>query len=282
MDSLYDSSRRSRIPKWLVVLGLCGAAIAYFWAYSDHVTTTALAVVTLAGFAGYRIGAARLLGFLGGIVFASAVAPVLGTQLEPRFQDWLGTTGAGNRALSIGVTGLGIFLVVVLTTRLLTLWILREQPFLRACNRWIGVSLGVFQGGAVILFIVGGLLAVEPMAKNQVYTAGPTRGKISQIVSKRVLRYAGSVRESSIGPWVVQYNPFRRIPQLEQLLGSVGSVSRSQATQGPGSSGASAVDSGLLSTIEALRNNPQFRELLESSPSIDGNSALSILKNLED
>ena len=104
------------IPLWMPVIGLFTAAISYFWMRGDHVAASVFGAVTISGFSGYRVGAAKLAGFIGGAGIAVAYAPHLGRTYEPQVANFFGTTGLLSRVVSIGIFGLGITIGTVFIT----------------------------------------------------------------------------------------------------------------------------------------------------------------------
>jgi len=283
MDTIYDDRPRSRFPLWLIVLGFCCGAIAYFWAYADHVTATVVAAVTIAGFSGYRLGAAKVCGVFGGLTLAFMFAPTLGRQLEPQFIKWFGTEGFANRMLSTGVAGLGITLIVALTVRLLARWVLEERPLLQSCNKWGGFSFGVVQGAVVMLLLLGGLLVIEPMVENRLHSHVPSGdSKMQKIVARRVIELTSQTRRSAVAPWVVAYNPFIRVRQLKRLHRSMLVLSDPQQLNQLVESNELAQlqqDPSILQAIDELREDPQVRSFFESGKPVDHQAALSFLDN---
>ena len=281
MDSIYKERRR--VPRWLLVLGACGCGITYFWAHADHVTATALVAVTIAGFSGYRMGAAKLIAFFGGLALALIYAPTFGQQLEPKFAEWFGTEGFANRMLSMGAAGIGILMAFALMVRLLTRRLLEERPLLQGLNQWGGFSFGVVQGAGVVLLMLGGLLIVEPMVKNRLYSGrGSGSSKMQKAVGRRLMEIAEQTRQSAVAPWVLAYNPFEQVPQLERLHLSMKVFSDPQQLNRLMQSDQLSQlqqDPSIQQAIDQLSEDPQLRSFFAAGNSVDHKAALSLMDN---
>ena len=281
MDSFYNDRRR--FPLWLLVLGMCGCGITYFWAYADHVMAIALVAITIAGFSGYRMGAAKLFAFFGGLALAFFFAPTFGRQLEPKFLEWFGTEGFANRMLSMVAVGIAILMTFAITVRLLTRRLLEEWYLLQGLNKWGGFSFGVAQGAGVMLLLLGGLLIVEPLAKNRLYSSSASgNSKMQKAVVQRLIEMAEQTRSSAVAPWVLAYNPFERVPQLETLHRSMRVFSDPQKLNRLMQSGELAQlqqDPAIRQAIDQLSEDPQIRSFFESGKTVDPKAALSLMDN---
>lgn len=271
---------QSGVPGWLLVLGVVGGAIAFFWSKGDHVTASVLGVLAVAGFSGYRLGALKMIAFFGGAAAAVVYAPRFGRQLEPSVSEWLGTTGLANRAISIGAVGLGMTIGALLLAALLSRWLFADRPRLAACNKWVGFAVGGVQGGVLVLLAMGGLFLIEPMAKQRVVNREQA-SPLGRAVAKQVVNITEQTRGSKLGTVILTNNPFDHVPQLAKMKSSVRVISdpqrlneliRHPLTQ--------LKESPSLSrTIEKLTADPQIREVLESGKPVDQQTAMSLMNN---
>lgn len=281
MDSDHNHGG-SGISAWLILLGLLGSATAYFWSQGDLLAATTLVAITIAGFSGYRVGALKLVGFIGGVAVAIAYAPILGRTLEPQFAEWLGTTGLSNRMLSIGLVGIGITLVATIVFALISRSLFTERPRLDACNRWLGFGIGAVQGVAVMLIIVGGLLVLEPTVKKRVAARDSVPNKFSLTVAERVLDVTEQTRSSAFGEAVVANNPFEKVPQLAKVQKSVRVVSDpdrlNQLIHQP-SRDKHEFSPAISSAIDKLSADPEIQQVLESGKPVTHQTIMSLMNN---
>ena len=280
MDSDQNTDR-SGFPKWLLVAGMLAGVGVYFWMTGDQLTATLIGAMLMTGLSGYRLGALKLVGLLGGAAAAIAFAPGIGKQLESQMAEWLGTSGLMNRVASIGLVGIAITLAAVLLVALLSRRLFSERPRLAAWNRWLGFGLGGMQGAVVILILISGLLIVEPMAQNRA-VARDDNDEFGQAVAQQVSRISERTRASKLGPAIAAYNPFDHVPQLSQVQRGVRAVSdpdrvnqllnhpsAEQWTQSP----------TLSSAIDALVADPEIQEVIEAGKPIDLKTAMSLMNN---
>lgn len=275
----YDDQRG--IPLWMPMVGLFSAGISYFWMKEDHVTASALGIVMIAGLSGYRIGAMRLAGFLGGAAAAVALAPTWGKALEPKIAEFLGTTGLTSRVLSIGTVGIGITIGAMILMAVLSRMVIYDRPGLEALNKWLGFAFGGVQGAGIALMLLGGIMTVEPMAKTRLKSQDGNNA-LARGVSKRIVEVAAQTRKSQVGPLVATYNPFKHIPQLSGMQRGAQLVRDPQRLN-------RLIDSP---KIEQLKHKPEMRramdslaadaeiqDILRSGKQIDAQAAMSLMSN---
>ncbi len=203
------------IPRLFFSLVFLGPAI-YFALDGDVVTAAVCLAAGLAAFGGYRTGAAYIVAIVIAATAAIAYAPTIGLAQEWRFSQWLGTTGLTNRLLSVGLVGLLITMLIVLIVSLVISRFFARRPELDSLNRWLGFGLGAVEGVVAMLFFLGGMLVIEPieLQQREFRDADDVRG---QAVSRFILLTSASTRDSRIGPAIVAYNPFTRIPSLNKV-----------------------------------------------------------------
>jgi hypothetical protein len=269
------------IPIWMPMISLFTAATSYCWIQEDHLTAIVLAMVVVAGFSGYRMGAAKLAGFFGGAAATIAYAPTWGKMCEPQLAEFCGATGLMSRVVSIGAIGIGLTFAATIVTSLVAGVLLENRPRLEAMNRWIGFLLGGVQGTGIMLLFLGGILMVEPMARERVAARTPD-GAFARAVSERVVKVAEQTRESRIGPSVKAYNPFQRIPQLARMQESMqlardpqklnrlmDSPQIEQLKQRP----------AMRRAIDSLTADAEIQQVLRSGKPIDSQAAMALMNN---
>ena len=220
MSELHDDDRPAS-PRmgWATFcfwsLLFCGVGY-YFFQKLDYVGVAGTAAIAIAGFAGFRMGATRIAISLVAIAAAIALAPKLGVSQEYRFAEWFGTTGLANRFLSIGVIGLSIILVATVIAVMITNRLLSNRPRLAKSDRWLGFVIGGAEGAIATLFLLGGILIMEPLEEQNAARRGSddVRG---HAIGYAITTAAMKTRASELGPVIDKYNPFRRIPQLNKI-----------------------------------------------------------------
>ncbi|HUG70614.1 MAG TPA: CvpA family protein [Pirellulaceae bacterium] len=241
------------ITFWMPTIGLFTAGISYFWIQGDLVTAAVLAVVMVTGLSGYRMGAAKLSGLFAGAAAAIAYAPAWGKVCEPTVAELLGTTGLITRSVSMGTIGIGIMVAAMIALTITGRVLVEDRPRLEALNRWFGFLLGGVQGVGIMLLLLGGMLIVEPMAKQRV-AARTADGEFAREVSERIVQIADQTRDSEVGSIVVEYNPFQRVPQLDRMQESMKLARDPQKLN-------QLMDSPRL---EQLKQRPAIRRALDS------------------
>jgi hypothetical protein len=186
-----------------------------------------------------------------------------------------------SRAVSIGAIGLGITFAAMIAMAIIARVLLEDRPRLEAMNRWTGFLFGGVQGTGVMLLLLGGILMVEPMAKERV-AARTSEGAFASAVAERIVDVAGQTRKSRVGPFVMEYNPFQRVPQLARLQESMkvardpqklnrlmDSPNLEQLKQRP----------AMRQAIDSLSADDEIQQVLRSGKPIDTQAAMTLMSN---
>jgi len=188
----------------------------YCFTQGDYVLAAVIGFTGLAAFSGFRIGAIAIAASLAGIAAAITYAPELGIQQEWRLTEWFGTTGLLNRLIAIGSAGLLIGLAVLIVTQIVCGQFLRRHPSMNRSNRWLGFGVGTAEGLLAMLFLLGGVLVLEPIERERTANASVQSPSVQRL-STWVVVAAEHTRRSNIGPWIEAYNPLVRYPELNQI-----------------------------------------------------------------
>lgn len=278
-----SASPRSKIPASILVFAFSFSAIGVFAYRQDYVTAGSILIVTLAGLAGYRMGLARMIGWLGGLTLAVVLAPTVGAMIEPHVAELLGLTGLYSRFTAVGAAGFAILTVVALSARIIGWLLFRDRPLLSACNQWLGFVGGSIQGAVLVVLLIGGVLVVEPMARERLDAAIPYQSDaLARATSKQVVRIAEQTHASAIGPWIVRNNPFERVPALRRMLNTARVASNpDQFANWQEEAGNSAWQESptIQDAIDRLHADPEIREIVASGQRIDQTTVLSLLDN---
>ncbi len=268
----------------LIWLTLFFATAIFFASQADYVLAVAVAITGIASFGGYRVGAVYILGSLASIAAAVELAPSIGRAQEFRFEQWFGTTGLTNRILSIGTVGVLISFVVSMLVISVAGLFFANRRRMEKTNRWLGFVIGGVQGIAVVLLFLGGLLVLEPIERQRADMRDPLDAR-GQFVSKWILKITDRTHDSPLGPLIVAYNPFTRIPQLNkveeiqqsvQVLSDAEKIDRlihhpsiERLKERP----------EIRRTIDRLNEDAQVQKILRSGHRIDRAAAMTLLSH---
>jgi len=203
--------------KWqLLLLALFFGPAIYVGTEGDYVLSAVIAAAGLSAFAGFRMGAMAMITSVAAIAAAVSYAPSIAYQHEWRFTEWFGTTGLLNRFIGIGTVGIAITIFTSWVAMFITRRLLSTRPALDRSNRWFGFWIGGVEGVVATVFLFGGVLVLEPIEQDRIRTGvrQTVRGKQ---ISGLVLATAQQTHDSQIGPYIEEYNPFVRFPELNKI-----------------------------------------------------------------
>ena len=221
---LVNAKQKKKIPTpfLLLLLLTVGAACFFFAKQNDYIALTASVLIAIGSMVGFSFGFSRILGSLIGVVTAIMFAPGMGIAKETLFTELFSTTGVLNRAISIGTIGVLIAFVVGVIASVILKFIFEARPTWSWGNRWLGFVTGGLKSALVILFLLGGVQAIEPLYQSQseqlqeVDSIELSGGETENVefATSTVLKVAEQTRESAVGPLVEKFNPFEMFPQL--------------------------------------------------------------------
>ena len=219
--SLLDDQPRRAFPVSFLLFGAATGAAIYFSTQGDYGTASAIALMSVALRTGYRAGAATFLGLFAGGALAMVAAVPLGKAAAPLFASGFGTEGLTNRLLSVGAMGGVLILVAMLSVRYAVRQLIRQKPPLQFCDRWCGLACGGIQGALLVMIVAGGMIIIEPLARDELLIRSAADRSTSRVVSEQVVMVAEATRTGKLGPLVDAYNPFTRIGPLTFLQHAV-------------------------------------------------------------
>ena len=272
-----STPRMGGFTKLLIVAATLGGA-GYCAHLGDYFASAVIVIVAVGAISGYRLGLTRMGASLAGFAAAVVFAPELGVTHEMRFHEWFGTTGLLNRFIAIGAIGAVIALSVTSILSIISTRIMRRRPALARTNSWLGFGGGALQAAVAVLLFVGGLLIVEPYQEKLYSEANVEVPEASQVILK-VTDYAHA---SKLGPYVEEYNPFKRIPQLnkfDQVQKSVQVLSDPSKISHLIHHPSVGQHAKVKRAIAELLEDPEVRELLNSGKQIDRESAMKLLSH---
>jgi len=183
----------------------CGFGVAGYFVYEgDRVTAVVLTAVLLFALIGYWIKGSRLIGLTCGLIAAVVLAPPLIESCEQTFADWFGTSGLINQILSVLVVGGLILLGVAKILHFFLIRHLLDRASPDTFNRQIGFGIGACEGVVLCVFLIGGLMDLEPRAKQALYSgSNATENRVMRRLYGHVVKYAAETRGSAVARLIV-------------------------------------------------------------------------------
>jgi hypothetical protein len=233
--------------------------------------------LALAGLWGYYVGALRLLGYLGSLAAAYGCGPTVGSWIAPVIMRQFGTSAGTTRWLALAAGGGLVLLLVQLFVRVIARRWLSERPRLESANRLLGFAVGGVQGTAAMVALLGGILVAEPHARQRLAVGGPSHGNsLARAVSRRVTEIAAQTRRSSLGAYIVVWNPLENVKPLRSLQRAATVVNDPEKLR---TMVRSSGNEPLRQMMESLSRDPQIRNLTQSGQPLDENTIGTLLQN---
>ncbi|MDG2224093.1 MAG: CvpA family protein [Rubripirellula sp.] len=238
---------KMKLGQSLLVLAAIVGPACFFYSRGDSIAATLFAVTGVAALTGFRVGAASIFLLLAAGTVAFWTAPSVGIAFEHHFSGWLGTTGLTNRLISIVAVALGLTGIGIVASKLVGRWLAKSKK-LDLTNRWIGFTLGAAEGATAMVLLLGGILIMEPRVKARAPLLDP-EDRRGHSIAEFILQTSKQTRQSLIGPFLTDHNPFRTIPPLTRFTEIQDTV---EALQDP-------------NRIESVLNHPSIRQLQDSA-----------------
>lgn len=267
---MTEVSNAAPVERWIKLGILAAGAVLLVGAlaFGGMVTRIFVAIVVLSTWQGLWRGAAEALGMLVGSVLALLLAPAIGRGLEGAIGGMLGTTGMLARVLSIGLVGVVIIAVVGIGGGQLIKRAIRERPAWKRWNSLSGAALGLVEGVILAMGLMWAVLALEPIAANQVaaaqdpLSADETGARTrANPMAERLVKIAGDVHESSLGGLAETTNPIEG-SRLLSIMQDFAAISRDpEAVR-------AFVDSDVMKQIAELPSIQRAKELIDQDPQL--------------
>ncbi len=297
MAQIDEQDSTSTIAIWPICIALFGIpAIVAAW-QGDSVLAGCIATVGIGAWAGFRIGALRVLATVGFVYAALHFVPGWSPQFESLFRDWTGFSGLTNRVTTYAtvafVIGLGIAIAVSVVSRSL----FKNGSSADSNNRWVGFFVGAIEGVVAALLFLGGLQLVEPMilqsaASTAELKASPSESddrssllSIANFVSDSVLEINQQAKTSYIGPVLQKYNPYEKFPELNRLSEiqkTIQLVNQPRAVEGLlNSPGFRNLQSSpeIAAAVKAIRSDPNIAEIMASSEPMGIDQVMTVMNS---
>ena len=284
MNDEAENSKPKRHWGGLLLSALFLLPAIHFAIQGDVILAAACVIVGLAASAGYRAGAIATLALFAAAAAAITYAPSLGLDQEWRFARWFGTSGLTNRLVSVIVIGLLIGTVVMGLVGIVTRRMMVKRPGLETWDRRLGFALGAVEGAISVALLLGGLLVIEPLDRRLAQQRDPNNPR-GQAVSNWIQSTTAKTRSSRLGPTLVDYNPFVRIPalnQFEEIQRSVqilASPSRMQDLLNHPAIQDLQQSPEMRRAMTELQKDPEIEEILNSGRPIDGKAVITLMNH---
>ncbi len=161
-----DSDSFSRTTMY-VTLGAAGFILLVGVIFGGLAMKIVATVIALAIAYGWWLGFARIGAFVGGLLLAFLLAPLLGRAFEGVFIGLFGTSGIVNRLLSITTIGVVIIVAATVGGSFGLKRLLRGKPHWRRVDRVLGAACGAVEGVLISLAILWVPIALQPIAAAQ-------------------------------------------------------------------------------------------------------------------
>ncbi|MCA9136961.1 MAG: CvpA family protein [Planctomycetales bacterium] len=267
------------MPPWLgypLTVGTLAAAFL-FYRRGDPVAAVTIVVIAISGWTGFRMGLGRITATVVALAAAIAFAPSLGMRFESQFANRFGTTGLTNRFLCIASIGVLISLALTLVMNLITHRILLKRRKLSFANSLAGFAVGIAEGAAMALLVLGGLLSMQLWQRNEDIANNST--------AKAVDEWASRTRQSVIGSVVRDYNPFERISFLsgvDEARLTAGRLKDPRNVQRLLENPRIArlrSDPAVVSAIEDIRRDPKIQDLINHKQPMDRQTIMHLMSS---
>lgn len=267
------------MPAWLLYPLSVGTLAATFLLYrrGDPVAAITIVVIAFSAWMGFRMGLGRITATVVALAAAIAFAPSLGMKFENQFAERFGTTGLTNRFLCMATIGVLISLLVTLLMTMIISRLLSKRRKLNFANSLAGFGIGIVEGIAITLLVLGGLLSMQLWQRND--------DLANNRVALAVDEWASRTRQSAIGPIIRDYNPFERIGfltninevrQTAQRLKDPRNVQR--LLESP-QVAKLRTDPAITSAITEIQRDPQIQGLIDQKQPLDRKTIMHLLSS---
>lgn len=260
-----------KMPWWVLyplALGTVGGAV-YFFRRDDPIAAGVFVSAVISALLGFRMGISTILVSILGLATAYWIAPPWGIALEPRFNGIFGTSGLTNRCLAIGTVALVVSLLITTVASMLIGGFLARRRKLDLLDRYLGLALGVGEGMFVVLLILAAFV----------------RFNLGNRLGEPATKIAGVLNKSAVLPYVKRFDPFDRLPILDQANEWQQSV---QYLREPQNVNALLRDPRVSelrqqpeyqAAIREFRNDPVVSELFDNGETIDREMLMRLMNS---
>lgn len=202
----------------LTLVSAIVGGIGYFVSKDDVIAASALAVVGILGLVGYRIRVSGFVAIATGLVVGGIYAPRFGPAIMPTVSDVLHTSPEVSQLASVSLAGMFLTLLTSAFMRSISRMLFRRDSFLEHSDSMGGFLFGSAQGVVAAVALIGGLLALEPVASRQLaeHSVLTSFGNSRNALQGMVM-LAQRARTSAAYPLVERIDPFEWVPKLKQI-----------------------------------------------------------------
>lgn len=260
-----------KMPWWLLypMVLVAVAAVVHFFRQDDPIAAGMVVTSLIAALLGFRMGVSTIVVSLLGFGIAYWLAPPWGIRIEDRFAGLFGTSGLTNRCLAVGTVGLVVSLLIAIFASMLIGGLMARRRRLDEIDRYLGMVLAVGEGLFVVVLVLAAIDRFD-------------LGNRGVAVAEKV---AGALDKSAVLPSVKRFDPFVRLPILNQVGQLQDSVQYLREPQN-----VSALlrdpridelrkDPAYQSAIREFRNDPVVSDFFDRGETLDRETAMRLMNS---
>lgn len=261
------AAQTSEVDRWIKIgiLGVGAVLLLLALLMGGWVTKVFVAIVVFSTWQGLWRGAAEAIGLVVATLLAVLLAPSIGKGMEGVVGGVLGTSGMLNRIISIALVGLGIIAVVGVGGGMVVKRVLKDKAAWKRWNPFAGAALGAVEGVMLGLGMMWAVLAIAPIASDQVAHPGVSAEDGSALPmnqrAERLVRFAEDVRGSALGGIAETTNPIEG-SRLMKIMQDFAAISKDpEAVR-------AFVDSEAMKRIANMPSIQRAKEMIDKDPQL--------------
>ncbi|WP_167546982.1 CvpA family protein [Stieleria maiorica] len=257
------------MPLWLFypLLLISVAGALFMFRRGDSVTAITIVITALAGWGGFKMGFGRIAASVVALVVAVAYAPAMGMQYQDAFAQKFGTSGLTNRFLCIAAIGVLISLVTTILITIIGNRIFLKRRKFRWANHFAGFAVGLAEGVVICYFLLGGLISLQMWQRGDDIR--------ENAVAMAVDEWASRTRQSRLGPFIRDNNPFERfellsgVEEAHQTMRRLGDPQNIQRVLDNPGIAEMRSDPAIATAIDEIRNDPALNQWIRQGRPVD-------------
>lgn len=264
----------------LAVVG--GALVLAGLVFGEPITKIAVVLIALTSLQGAWRGAIETIGFAVALLLSALLAFPLGRMIEDTVASAAGVGGLTKRSISVGVAAIAVLLVTAIAASIAGRSLKKKSyPWMRH-DHLIGAGLGLAEGLLIVMLVVWGLTALEPIARNRLaqaqadHEADPSVPE-SHALAQAVVSLGESASRSAFGSVAAIANPIANagVIQLADDYMAV-ALDREALAHFLESDAARELQDhpAVQRALQQLREDPEIRTAIEGGLGRDGLRAI--------
>ena len=267
------------MPVGLFLVLSIGSMIGAFLLFrrGDAVAGISVLVLAMGVWTGFKMGLSGILVAAVALGAAIWLGPEIGMRYETEIGSRIGTTGLVNRFLCIGLVGVVISLITTLVLSLTVSRIRRRRRRQHLIGSYLGMSVGFIEAVAIVMLTLGGFVSMQLWQRDFDSSENALVPLIDEVASQ--------VRQSSLGPYVLKYNPFEQIPalaavgELQQAVRQINSPGGLQQVLRDPVIQRLRSDPEIADARDQIRNDPELSALTAGAEPPGGSQIMRLLRS---